>query len=227
MPAVVEPAVARHLFELGFAGGVSVLAASAYCAVSPRWLRGLLLACAALVIARYATLAALATATGLGGLAPWHRLYLGSAIGLTFPGVVALDQLIRHPAMTPKKLVTWYAPFCAIYAFIMLCGPLAITGDIVSGVQPHLAGWAAVMLGATQSAFVLGFLWLAWQAARRFPIATTRRAIFGLMAAYLCLGIEGVLVAIGDRPTHRFVVTEIVASLAIWFALDTARHASI
>ena len=127
--------------------------------------------------------------------------------------------------MTPKKLVTWYAPFFAIDAFVILCGPLTIAVD--AAIAPRLTGWAAALLGTAHSVFVLGFLWLAWQAARRFPVATIRRAIFALMGSYLYLGVEGILVATGHGTPHPFLISEMLASVAIWFALDTARHASV
>ena len=214
---------AWYAFCLGLAAGMTILAATAYAGLSPRWLRWLLLGCAAFQASRYATMLVFATAPDPEAVWWLRRCWLASAIALTLPGVIAADQLVRHPAMTPKKLLQRFSPFLAAYAVVLLFGRFELAPDPVAGAYPKLYGWARIVITVTQSAFVLGFCWIAGQLVRRLPSPSIRRALLGLMLAYAWLGVDGVLVSLGRWYVRPFLFSEMATLAAIWFALHTAR----
>ena len=176
---------AFYLFLLGFAAGVALLTTTSYRRVSPRWLRWLLMISGLLVMSRYA----ISTHWILG------------AVGLTLPAFFAIDQLLKHPAMTPIKLLRWYAPFAALYGLVMLWGnPAAI---------PTLSALVTGLFSA--SLLIAGLLVL-----RRVPAGTVRTALLFLIVAYLCLAIDAV--RMGSHP--GFVYSELLVLLALWHAFE-------
>ena len=218
-----EPLAGWYLFLLGAALGMTTLLVTAYATVSPRWLRWLLFASAALVAGRYLAMAAFAVGHGeLGWVA--RRAWLGSSVGLTFPGAVALDQLIRHPLMTPKKLLKALSPFLVAYAAVMLAGQFELALDPHVGAYPRLIGWARPVIIVTQSCFVLGFAWLGLTAIQKLPMPRIRPAILGLMAAYSYLGVDGLLVTVGHWYFRPFLFSEMVTMAALWYAYHTVHE---
>ena len=120
---------ALYLFLLGLASGITLLAISAYRRVSPAWVKWLLVASGLFVISRYVAMALFASAETPEPVWGFRFCWFASYIGLTLPSVFAVDQLLRHPAMNPKKLLTWCAPFLVAYGAIILCAdarPVAI-----------------------------------------------------------------------------------------------------
>lgn len=193
-----------YLFWLGVAVGLTILVMTAYRVISPRWLRWALMGSGALVIGRYVTMAVLATGAQEVAALP-QRLWFGSAVGLTFPGVVAVDQLVRHPAMTPKKLLRAYAPFLACYALAIGLG-------------------SAPALALTQIIFAGLMVWLGVQLVKKLPSQHIKVALVILMAAYLYLALDGVLLALGVWYRWPFLYSEILTLLALWWAFETARQ---
>lgn len=222
-----DPLVAGYLFCLGLAAGLAALALSVYATVSPRWLRNCLIACGLLVASRYVVMALCTTRSEPALSGALRRLWLTPSFGLTFPGVVALDQLIRHPAMTPKKLATWYAPFFAAYALVLLFGRFELVPDRIAGIAVELAGWGRWVLGLAQASFVAAIWWIGLLLARKLPFWRIRIAIAGLLAAYAYLALDGVLVSLGRWYVRPFLFSEMLAVAAIWFALDTAKKHTI
>ena len=217
-----DPILAWYLFCLGLAVGMAVLAMSAYLSVSPPWLRWLLLASGVLVASRYVTMA-------LAAISPhpqelwWLRwCWYGTSIGLTFPSVVALDQLARHPAMTPKKLLQWYAPFLAAYLLVLLFGRMEWFRDPLVGTTVKLGGWAIYLLAFAQACFVMVFLAMAGFLLSKIRSPHIQMALILLMAAYAYLTLDGVLVTFGRWYLRPFLFSEIFALLAIWLAFETA-----
>jgi hypothetical protein len=143
--------------------------------------------------------------------------WFGTSIGLTLPAVVAMDQLVRHPAMTPKKLLQGYAPFAAAYLAAILLGSYELAADPLAGQSPRLVGWGRWLLVLTHSVFVAGFVWLAAMVCRKVPVPRIRLALGVLMAAYAYLWLDGVL----QRPG---LSSELLAMGALWFALEMARR---
>lgn len=174
-------------FLLGLAGGLVVLTITAYRRVSPWWLKWLLSANGLLLLSRYAMLAHIAAEEN--GLRWWQFV---RSVSLTLPGVFAVDQLVRHPAMTPKKLLRWYSPWAIAYG-IMTFTP-----------------WWREARGVLTGLFTLLFLWICGMVIRKLPDRRIRMALIGLCLAYLCLGFSGLL------------LTEMLVLLALWHAYDTS-----
>ena len=217
-----DPILAWYLFCLGLAVGVVLLAMAAYLTVSPRWLRWLLLASGVLAAGRYMTMALLAVSPHPQELRWAWRCWYGTSIGLTFPSLVALDQLVRHPAMTPRKLLQWYAPFLAAYLAVLVFGHMDIVRDPMVGNVVRLGGWALRLLAFTQAWFVLAFLGMAGLLLKKISSQPIQIALVFLLAAYAYLGLDGVLVTLGRWYLRPFLFSEIFALLAIWLALETA-----
>lgn len=214
-----------YLFVLGTACGMTALLITAYEGVSPRWLRWLLFASAAFLASRYAAMAAFAI--GSEQAWPLRRCWLGSAVGLTFPGAVALDQLVRDPRMTPTKLLKQFSPFLVAYALVVLVGRFELASDPITGSYPRLVGWARLVLITTQATFVAGFVWMGIMIIRRLPLPRIRRAIIGLVIAYSYLSLDGLLVGLGIWYFRPFLVSEMVMIATLWHAFQTAKHATV
>ena len=221
---MTDPGGGWYLFWLGLAAGASGLAMSAYRFVSPRWLKWLLWASGLLVTSRYLAMATFATSAQppMGWLL--QRVWFASVIGLTFPGVVALDQLVRHPAMTPKKLLVRFSPFLLAYALVLLLGRIEWESHPLIGLHPRLVGWAVGALACAHAAFILGMLGLGFLLAKKLPSTPIRLALAGLMAAYAYLGADGVVLAVGRWYSWPFLYSEILALVALWLAFDTAKQ---
>jgi hypothetical protein len=211
-----------YLFLLGFACGPALLAVSAYGTVSPRWVRWLLVAAGGLVIARYVVMAAFALAETPDRLWAWHRLWFGSMVGLTVPGVFAIDALIRHPAMTPKKLLLRFSPFLAAYLVLAMFAEARPAADRLMGWSVALTpGWR-LAAGVVQSAFVMGAVGLCVLLIRKIPVRPIQLALGLLALAYACLAADGLILAGGGWYARPFLYSEMCTSLSLWHAFRTA-----
>jgi len=214
----MAPAAGPYLFLLGLAAGMGLLTLTAYRSVSPPWLRRLLTAAGVFTISRYAAMALLAMLDD----PPWPgllaRCWYASSVGLTLPSVVAIDQLVRHPAMTPRKLLIWFSPFLAVYA-----AALAFGADVpfLDRIPVLLPPWFAV-LPATQAIFVVGFITTCLLFIRKVPVLSIRIALGALAAAHVYLAIDGMILAAGGWYFRPYLFSEMAALLALWFAFETA-----
>jgi hypothetical protein len=213
---------APYLFVLGLACGLALLALTAYARVSPRWVRWLLMAAGGLVAGRYVAMACFAMAETPERVWALRRLWFGSAVGLTLPGVFAVDALIRHPAMTPKKLLLRFSPFLAAYAALILCGHSTPVVDPVAGWSVSLTPAWRVFASAVQALFVVGFVGLCLLLIRKIPVPPIQTALLALAAAYGYLGLDGVILAAGGWYVRPFLYSEMAALLALWHAFQTA-----
>lgn len=189
-------------FILGFAGGVALLTLLAYRRVSPPWLRWLLIATGALMIARYVTMARLPDDEALQPMGALRWLWVAGAVGLTLPSVFAVDQMVRHPAMTPKKLLRWYAPLLVLYGASLLAPGRPWMAPAVTGL------------------FVLALLWVCGLLARQLPDGRIRRALLGLSLASCVFAGAGLVVAFGHGRLPLLLATEMLTLLALWYAYD-------
>jgi hypothetical protein len=212
-----------HLFWLGVAAGISILACTAYRTVSPRWLRRLLFLAGLLTISRYLAMALFAIHTDPKPSWLWKRCWFATSLGVTLPSIVALDQLIRHPAMSPRKLLQWYSPFLMAYGAVLLWGNFQLAYDPLLGASVRLVGWGRWLLALAHGVFVVGFVLLGGMVVRAIRSWNIRLAVLGLMLAQGYLGLDGLLVGFGLWYFRPFVFSEILALGAIWFALETAR----
>lgn len=180
------PRGSLDLFLLGLASGVTLLTITGYRRVSPPWLRWLLIASGLLLMSRYVTMALVITS-------PHQELV--RFVGLTLPAGFAVDQLIRHPAMTPQKLLRWYVP-------------IAIVGGVA-------LMWHSMALVLVEMVFFIGFVGVCLILIRKIPVPPVRRALSVLALAYGCLGLDSVI-RLGI-PYH-----EMAALLALWYAYETS-----
>lgn len=215
-------AAGAYLFLLGLAGGIALLSLTAYRHVSPAWVRRLLLVTGLFVFSRYLTMALFTMPESLASLALLRPCWFATSVGLTLPGLFAVDQLLRHPAMTPKRLLRWYAPFLAAYLAILLFGRVVAAPDPVAGWSLHLTpGWQR-LLSAAHGLFVLGFIGASLLLMRKVALRPVRTALAGLMAAYLYLTVDGLVLAFGGWYFRPYLYSEMLALLALWHAFETA-----
>jgi hypothetical protein len=212
---------AGYLFLLGLACGIGLLAMTAFLKVTPPWLRWLLLASGAFVISRYAAMFALATASDPSQLGLLRHCWFATSLALPLQSVFAVDQLIRHPAMTPKKLLRWFAPFAALYGAVVLFGqtlpvPDRVLGWILRLVQP----WQS-LLALTHVAFVVGFVGIAGMMLRKIPVAEIRAGLALLIIAQLALTLDGLILAFGGWYFRPYLYSEMLLLVAIWHAFRT------
>lgn len=215
-------AAGAYLFLLGLACGVSLLPLSLYTALSPRWVRWLLVLVGSLTAGRYLAMAAFGVIDDPQRIWIWHRLWFGSAIGLTIPGVFALDALIRHPAMTPGKLLRRIAPLLAAYAILALFAQARPVPDRLMGWSIELTpGWR-LFAALVQAVFVAGMIGMCVLLIRKIPVSSIRGALALLVLAYAGLAADGLLLAFGGWYARPFLFTEMLVSLSLWHAFRTA-----
>lgn len=212
-----------YLFLLGLASGLALLTATAYRHVSPRWLRWLLMATGVFVVSRYVAMAAFTASDAPQRFWALRHCWFATSLGLTLSSVFAVDQLIRHPAITPTKLLRYFSPFLIAYAAVILFGTYEPTPDgFVGGWVPRLSpGWQR-LLSVTHGTFVLGFVGLCLLVIRKFPSRAVRLAVLGLVVAHLYLAADGVLLALGRSYFRPYLYSEMVALLALWHAYERA-----
>ena len=216
-------ALARaYLFLLGLTSGLTLLTLTAYRRISPRWLRVLLISTGLFVISRYATLALLTSAEAAQHVWGLRYCWLATSVGLTLPSVFAIDQLLRHPAMSPQKLLLWFSPFLVAYAATILCATITPAPDRIVGVTLHLSpGWQ-LFLAVVQTIFVIGFLGLCTWLIRKVRSRPIRVAVLGLAVGHGWLAVDGLIVALGGWYFRPFLFSEMFTLLAIWYAYETS-----
>ncbi len=218
----MNSAAAAYLFLLGLASGFALLAASAYRRVSPAWLKWLLLSTTLLVLGRYLTLALFTQPDAPRHAWAWRHLWFGTSLGLTLPSVMAIDQLLRHPAMSPKTLLRWCSPFFATYAAVMLFGDMHPAPDRIVGWTLQLsAGWR-LAVSIAQSLFVLTFLGGCAVVARKVPVPRIRIALAFLALGHVTLAVDGVILAAGGWYVRPFLYSEMLTLAALWHAYETS-----
>ena len=217
---------ALYFFLLGLSTGLVVLTLSACRRVSPVWLRTLLVLTGLFIASRYVAMALFAAADDPQRVWGWRHSWFATSLGLPLTAAVAVDQLIRHPAMTPMKLLRWLAPFLAVYAVVIIAAPVTAAPDRVAGWTLHLTpGWQR-LLGLTHLLFTASFLTVSVLLMRKMPSAPIRIALGGLAAGFVLLAVDGVLSALGLWYFRPYLFSELLTLFAIWHAYDTASSLS-
>lgn len=217
----MTPWAAGYLFLLGLACGVGLLAMTAYLKVTPAWLKWLLLGTGAFILTRYLAMFVLATASDPAQLGLLRRCWYATSLGLTLQSAFAVDQLIRHPAMTPRKLLTWCAPFLALYGLVILFGRTVPVPDRVLGWTLRLAQPWQTVLAVTHLAFVIGFVSVCALLFRKIPVTPVRAGLGLLVLGQLLLAADGFVLAAGGWYFRPYLYTEMFMLLAIWQAYRT------
>ena len=211
-----------YLFCLGLASGLTLLTITGYRRVSPRWLKWVLVASGLFVMSRYVTMAIFTRADAPQHFWMLRRCWWATSVGLTLPSVFAIDQLVRHPALSPNKILRWFAPFLLVYALVILVGSSHPVPDRVIGWMPRLEGGWRFLLALTQSAFVVTFVGFCVLLIRKLPSAPIRLPLFWLAVGHLTLALDGLLVASGRWYFRPFLFSEMLTLLAIWHAYETS-----
>ncbi|MDP3722085.1 MAG: hypothetical protein Q8R91_01120 [Candidatus Omnitrophota bacterium] len=200
------------LFFLGLAGGIALLPITAYRHVSPVWLKWLLIISGLWVMSRYPLLALFTPPETPRGL--WMARYgsLGSLVGFTLPSVFAIDQLVRHPAMSPQRLLRWCAPW------LTACGAVILFGDVRLAAD-SIGRWG---MGLGVGVAVVGFVGVCIILMRKIPSPPIRTALLGLAVGSSAVGFNGLLIALGGRSAWSFLSSEMLMLLALWHAYETA-----
>ena len=214
-------AAGAYLFLLGLASGIAALTISAFQRVSPPWLKGLLAASGLFVISRYVALALFATAESPDRVWAWRHCWFATSLALPLQSAFAVDQLLRHPAMSPKKLLAWLAPFLIAYSAVILFAGVTPAPDRVVGWSLRLEPWWQRLLSATHGLFVMGFLGAALLLMRKVPSRPIRVALLGLALGIGALALDGVLLALGGWYFRPYLYSEMLALFAIWHAFET------
>ena len=215
------PLIGVYVFLLGLASGLTVLTMTAYRRMSPTWLRWLLIATGLLMLSRYLTMALFTHPEAPQRFWALRHYWFASSIGLTLPSLFAVDQLLKHPAMTPRKLLGWYAPFLVVYATVIVWGPLTPQSSPFGGWIPTLNPAWRWVISIVQSVFVMGFIGVCLMLMRKLPSRPIRIALLGLVLGYGYLGADGLLLVMGGSYFRPFLYSEMVTLLAIWHAYET------
>ena len=219
MVIALSPIGAWYLVALGAAAGLTVLAASAYLQISPASLRRLALGMAALATCRYL---AMAHTIMLGEQAlVWSLLpsWYATAFILTFPGLLAFDQLVRDPRVTPTRLLTMYAPLFLGYLLVMALGewePQRHSGP----------AWWPMLLAVVQVAFAAGLIVLVRKAWKVVTAPAARIALSSLIAAYSLLAVDSIWTALRHGARNPSLIPEVLVLLSVWFSLRTSQQPS-
>lgn len=214
---------AWSVFLLGLSTGVSALWFSEYLLLSPGWFRWVLVVSGIGVMSRYLLLF-----LTMISWVPWpggviRLIEVWAAIGLTLPCAVALDQLVRHPAMTPKKLLLRYAPMAAAFAPLLILGHASRWPDPVLGAIVGLSGSDAKALAILHGAFALITVWIVALLIRKLPGLPLRRAFTALAATQVLLTAQRLAGSLTWLDVRLVLAAEAAVLAAIWAALKTSR----
>ena len=119
------PAPMAGFYMLGLVTGTALFPVWTFGRVSPSWMRGLILGCQLVIAAHYCLLGQMPPA-GPDDLQWFRPVWLAQGAQVIVSAVV-LDQLIRHPAMSPRRLLLAAGPFAAVPVLAAIIGPGAWT----------------------------------------------------------------------------------------------------
>lgn len=215
--------IGSELFLLGVACGLTVLPITTYRRVSPLWLRWLLIGAGLLVITQYIARALLLTPEGLQKFWDFRYFLFSTTVGLSLPTVFAIDGLIRHPAITPQKLLKWTLPWLLIEGTILIIGAGVTKIQILSPdstLHFHpLWQWA---LAIGQGLFSLTGILFCGLLIQKISSSPIRCALLGLALGHTGFGLAHILLAAQIGSVNSLVFCELFLLLALWHAYETA-----
>ena len=210
-----------YCFLLGLSTGATILTITSYRRVSPAWLKWLLMGSGMLLITHYLTLALLTTPAPLHDTWPLRFVWHTMSMTLLFPGVMAIDQLLRHPAMSPKTLLTWLAPVLTADAVIGSLARLTVTPNPAGGWISSLDS-GSMLLGTLLHEAVLVTAIAACLLLIRKPLPRLmRQALAGLAGGFAVFGIMLALFAARQWLQIPLLLSEVLLLLALWYAYET------
>jgi len=123
-------------------------------------------------------------------------------IGLTLPAVFAVDQLIRHPAMTPQTLLRGYVVVLVIVFAALGLSPLV-----------------GALHFFIQIAFLLGFTGVCLMLMRKIPSPPIQRTLLVLALAYGYLALT--LLWLSPASLYPYPYPDMVCLVVLWYAYET------
>lgn len=209
-----------YCFLLGLSAGVALLATTSYRRVSPTWLKWSLLASGTLLMAHYLTLALFTSPTPPQHLWALRFLWHLMPITLLFPAVMAIDQVLRHPAMSPTTLLKWLAPFLvADILMIVLAQSTVIPHPITSWMLSMDRGF--VILSTLLHEAILVTVISVCLLVIRKPLPHLMRQALGVLAlGCTVLGLALTLVAARAWDRIPLLISELLMLLALWHAYE-------
>ncbi len=200
-----------HVFLLyltGFASGTVLLALSGYRQASPSWLKWLLWATGAFLLTRYfMTILALQSFPEVFFQIHHYRWAVATTC-LGIPGLFVIDQMLRHPAMSPEKFARIALPVIVLQA---LC---VVLSDFVPWIM-----WLSFGIYQLTALGLVGFcLRLMFQV----PNALMKRALAALIFGFGCLAVEGLISLQGNPFAAPGLLSEIITLIALWYAYEAS-----
>lgn len=185
-------------FFAGLGCGLTLLLAAAIRPVSPRWLKQLLIGLLLLQGASYLLPVLTQTMT---------------STGLLLCSVFAVDQLIRHPAMSAKQLLVWCSP--------LIVFALATTAVLLFAPDKIPPLWRSCFLLGIPVLGSAGFALWVLLLFPKIPSREMRRAL-GLLAAAHTLQAGAFLFSLWQAGLPAAFHTDLLLLIALWHAYDTA-----
>ena len=211
-----------YVFLLGLSSGVTLLSLTAYRRISPPWLKWSLLVTGCFTFSRYVTMALFAGSPDPQRVWFLRPCYFATSIGLPLPSAFAVDQLLRHPAMTPKKLLRWCSPFLIASLAGMFLSSATPIPDRIMGWMPHLnPGWQWWFV-FIHGSFVIVFIGMILTIWPKVPSPRVRLALLGLTLGHSALALDGLLRLLGVWYFRPFLYSEMLTLIAIWHAYETS-----
>ena len=207
-------------FLLGLSTGVTLLTTTSYRRVSPAWLKWLLIISGMLLIVHELTLTLLISSISIDHLWALRFIWYLMPMALLFPGVMAIDQLLRHPAMSPNMLLRWLAPFLGADLLIISLARLTVAPNLVVGWMPVLErGWAMLSLLLHEALLLAAVVGCFFLIRKPLPRAM-RQALCGLVVGFAALGLAVVFLL--TQKWLSLLLSELPMLFALWYAYETS-----
>lgn len=200
--------VALLIYLTGIASGTVLLAMSAYRHASPVWLKWLLWITGLFLILRYTLTVLFLESGSLHFFQLQSYRWAVATACLCVPALFVIDQMLRHPAMSPEKFARIALPAILIQALCVLFGD-----------QFAFLGW--VSFGVFQL-FALALVVFCIRLWPQIPNTLLKRALSILIAALAFLAGESIMSLMGSTLSASGVLAEILMLAALWHTYETS-----